>query len=201
MGDPRKPRKQYEAPKKQWDKERIEREKRLIAEYGLKNHRELWRMQTLLRQMRREARTLLSGKTGENTLRKDQLLARAKRYFVQKEQLTVDDVLALDVRSVLDRRLQSIIYKRRLAHTPRQARQFVTHGHIAINGERVTIPSYLVSFQEEANLDWYDEPVEANAALKATAAAVAAKAAPAAQPGAGAATTPVAAAAAPEGKE
>lgn len=170
MGDPRKPRKQYDLPKKQWDRERIERERKLIAEYGLKNHRELWRMQTMLRGMRREARLLLSGKEEWTARRKTQLLERAKRFFLQKEQITVDDVLNLDVRAVLDRRLQSLVYRRRLAHTPRQARQFVTHGHIAINGERVTIPSYLVSFKEEDALSWYRGPVASLPAPEAPAA-------------------------------
>ena len=159
MGDPRKPRKKYELPKKQWDRERIERERKLIAEYGLKNHRELWRMQTLLRRMRREARELLSAKGESVSLRKKQLLERAKRYFIPKDTITVDDVLNMDVRSVLDRRLQSLVYKRRLGKTPRQARQFVIHGHIALNGERVSTPSYLVSFKDEEKLGWYDEAI------------------------------------------
>jgi small subunit ribosomal protein S4 len=180
MGDPRKPRKKYEVPRRQWDRERIDREKKLIAEYGLKNHRELWRMQTILRQLRREARALLAGEESKVAARRKQLLDRAKRFFLQKTDLQVDDVLALDVRSVLDRRIQSIVHRRRLARTPRQARQFVVHGHIALAGQRVTTPSYLVPFSAEDRLEWYREAIAAEPAPEA--AAPAAPAAPAAAP-------------------
>lgn len=45
---------------------------------------------------------------------------------------------------LLERRLDNLVYRLGLATTRRQARQFVTHGHITVNGKRVDIPSYLV---------------------------------------------------------
>ena len=45
---------------------------------------------------------------------------------------------------LLERRLDNVVYRLGLARTRRQARQLVTHGHIAVNGKRLDIPSALV---------------------------------------------------------
>lgn len=46
---------------------------------------------------------------------------------------------------LLERRLDNIVLRLGFASSPAQARQVVRHGHIAVNGKKVTIPSYLVS--------------------------------------------------------
>ncbi|MHA1865815.1 MAG: 30S ribosomal protein S4, partial [Candidatus Heimdallarchaeaceae archaeon] len=61
----------------------------------------------------------------------------------------LDTVLALDVRSVLNRRLQTIVFNKGLARSPYQARQFVVHRHIALNGRVVTSPGRLITVEEE----------------------------------------------------
>ena len=45
---------------------------------------------------------------------------------------------------LLERRLDAVVYRMKLAVTPFAARQFVNHGHLLVNGKRVNIPSYLV---------------------------------------------------------
>jgi small subunit ribosomal protein S4 len=45
---------------------------------------------------------------------------------------------------LLERRLDAVIYRLKFAITPFASRQFVSHGHVMINGKRVNIPSYLV---------------------------------------------------------
>jgi small subunit ribosomal protein S4 len=45
---------------------------------------------------------------------------------------------------LLERRLDCVIYRMKLAITPFAARQFVNHGHILVNGKRLNIASYLV---------------------------------------------------------
>lgn len=45
---------------------------------------------------------------------------------------------------LLERRLDAVIYRMKFAPTPFAARQLVSHGHIKVNGKRVTIPSYSV---------------------------------------------------------
>ena len=46
--------------------------------------------------------------------------------------------------SLIERRLDNVVYRLGFANTRRQARQLVNHGHFTVNGKRVNIPSYLV---------------------------------------------------------
>ena len=46
--------------------------------------------------------------------------------------------------SLIERRLDNVIYRLGFAATRREARQLVNHGHYTVNGKRVNIPSYLV---------------------------------------------------------
>ncbi len=50
---------------------------------------------------------------------------------------------------MLERRLDNVVYRMGLAGSRAQARQLVLHGHIAVSGRKVNIPSYLVSIGEE----------------------------------------------------
>ncbi len=72
--------------------------------------------------------------------------------LVQGMQNTLDDVLSLTIENLLERRLQTLVWKMGLAKSPYMARQLITHGHIALNERRVTIPSYIVSPTEEGSL-------------------------------------------------
>jgi small subunit ribosomal protein S4 len=49
-----------------------------------------------------------------------------------------------------------------MARSPKQARQFITHGHIAINGKRNTIPGYRVNRVEEGQISYYGKSPLAN---------------------------------------
>lgn len=53
---------------------------------------------------------------------------------------------------LLERRLDNVVFRMGLASTRRQARQVVTHGHIAVNGKRVDIPSALVKVGDEISV-------------------------------------------------
>lgn len=50
---------------------------------------------------------------------------------------------------LLESRLDNVVYRLGIAYTRRQARQFVSHGHILVNGRRIDIPSYRVSPGDE----------------------------------------------------
>ena len=160
MGDPKFSRLRYERPSHPWEAERIKTENELLKKYGLKNKKELWRTQYRLRRFRQRARELQAlVRTGNRQAEKerDQLLRRRGRVgLLPLDGTTLDDVLALDVESVLSRRLQTLTFLKGLAFTPRQARQFIVHGHISIGGRRVTVPGYLVSRSEEEGI-LYDE--------------------------------------------
>ncbi len=49
----------------------------------------------------------------------------------------------------LERRLDNVVYRAGFAHSRKEARQFVGHGHIEVNGRKVDIPSFLVSEGDE----------------------------------------------------
>ena len=54
--------------------------------------------------------------------------------------------------SILESRLDNVIFRMGLANTRREARQIVNHGHVTVNGKRVNIPSYLVKPGEVISL-------------------------------------------------
>lgn len=150
MGDPKRNRKCYISPVRPWDKQRLEKEAQLVITYGLRNKRELWRFQNILRKYRRVARDLLGkinlpGREGEIAKSKAQaVIKKLQRYGVLSENATLDDVLGLSVENFLERRLQTIVYRQGLAKTIKQARQMIVHGHIEVDGRKVTSPSFIV---------------------------------------------------------
>ncbi|MDD1634183.1 MAG: 30S ribosomal protein S4 [Methanomicrobiales archaeon] len=159
MGYPGKNHKRYERPTRKWEKSRLQEEAGIIVEYGLRNKRELWRTQNMLRNHRRGARAILAMTSGgasveQVMLRKKQLLEHLERMGMLGRDADIGQILALKVQQQLERRLQTIVYRKGLARSPKQARQFITHGHIAINGRKVTIPGYLVSRAEEAGVQY-----------------------------------------------
>lgn len=143
--------KRYETPNHPFQGERVASEHDLTNRYGLKNKEELWRAQSELRRMRREARQILGQVSTEDDVESegDEFLTRLKRYGYLDPEDSLEAVLALEVNDVLERRLQTVVYRQGLANTPDQARQFVSHGHITINGQRVRRPSYTVEVDEE----------------------------------------------------
>ena len=46
--------------------------------------------------------------------------------------------------SLLERRLDNVVYRMGIAPSRTQARQIVNHAHVSVNGKTVTIPSYIV---------------------------------------------------------
>ncbi|MDR0316109.1 MAG: 30S ribosomal protein S4 [Treponema sp.] len=53
---------------------------------------------------------------------------------------------------LLERRLDNVIYRLRFAVSRSQARQIVLHGHVLVNGKKVSIPSYLVKAEDEISI-------------------------------------------------
>jgi len=160
MGKPKFSRKKYETPSHPWKQDRIKSENELIKKYGLKNKREIWKAETRLRKYRGQARELLA-KIGtsdaQSKKESDQLLMHLSRMNILPINSTLDDVLALETESILSRRLQTLTYLKGLANTPDQARQLISHGHIAIGNKRVTIPSYMITKDEEGEIGYTKE--------------------------------------------
>jgi small subunit ribosomal protein S4 len=162
---PGKKHKSYETPNHPWQDTRMAGEVELVKAYGLRNKREVWKAESILRKYRSDAMSLLavvaSSADGElkghAKVEADQILGRLIRYGILKPGANVDDILGLKPENILERRLQTQVLRLGLARTVRQSRQFITHGHIAINGRRATIPSMLISRDDEMSIAYYGE--------------------------------------------
>jgi small subunit ribosomal protein S4 len=154
MGDPKKQRKKYETPRFPWRTDTLEAELKLLGQYGLRNKREMWRHKTMLSKFRGTARSLLGMSAEERRKPEKQLLNRLYRLGILPETAVLDDVLDLSVEDILERRLQTLVFRKGLAKSIHQARQLITHGHVAIEGKRVSSPSYLVLRDEEAKITY-----------------------------------------------
>ncbi|HIE18644.1 TPA: 30S ribosomal protein S4, partial [Candidatus Bathyarchaeota archaeon] len=129
-------------------------ELRLLGEYGLRNKRELWRHRTMLSKFRGIARSLFGMPTSRRKVLEKQLLEKLKRLGILSENAVLDDVLDLTVDSIIERRLQTLVFRRGLAKSIYQSRQLITHGHIAIDGKKVFSPSYIVPKNEEDKIEY-----------------------------------------------
>jgi len=158
MGDPKFPRRSYDTPSHPWQGERIKAEKIIAKEFGLKNKTELWKAQTILRKFRRQSRELQARlRTGEEQakMETEALLEKcANMGLLPLEGSSLDDVLILTEDRILGRRLQTIVKQKGLAISVGQARQMIVHGHIYMNGHRMTIPGYIVKRGEESSIEY-----------------------------------------------
>lgn len=152
MGDPKKQRKKYETPKFPWRIDILEDELKMLGQYGLRNKRELWRHKTMISRFRGIARSLLGMSYEERKRQEKQLLGRLTRLGILPKKAELDDVLDLALENVLERRLQTLVFRKGLAKSMYQSRQLITHGHVAIKGRRMSAPSYLVMKDEETKL-------------------------------------------------
>lgn len=157
MGSPKFPKKKYDTPFHPWKENRIESERALIKKYGLKNHKEVWKAKTYLGRYRHQARELLAkigGKDPQVKKESEQLLLHLTRMSILPAGSSLDDVLALETESVLSRRLQTLVFLKGFSSTTTQSRQLINHGHVAIGERKVTIPSYMVSKDEENDIGY-----------------------------------------------
>lgn len=154
MGDPKKIRKKYTKPQHPWQRIRIEEEKPLVKEFGVKNKKEIWKMEALLRSFMSQAKKLVIATTQQDLLEKQNLLKKLQRYGFLGADASIDQVLGITLRDIMNRRLQTLAYKKGLAQTVQQARQMITHKHIVVAGRKVSSPSYLVPLEEETTIQF-----------------------------------------------
>ena len=85
----------------------------------------------------------------------EDLLASLNNKGLISSDAILDDILSLGTEDILNRRLQAQVYYKGLATTIKQARQLVNHGIICIGDQKVTIPSYPVSRDEEEHIRYH----------------------------------------------
>jgi len=156
MGDPRKIRAKYSGPSHPWQRKRIEDEKKILGSFGLKNKKEIWKMQSMLRSFKTQAKSLISRIDAQGKKEEEALLAKLHRIGMIEQGANMDSILELNLDHMLKRRLQSVVYNQRLAQSMRQARQFIVHGHITVDGTTVDVPSYIVKRLEESAIRFHE---------------------------------------------
>lgn len=148
----KKQRAKFSTPLKPWNREVLEKEKALIQSYGLRRKKEIWRAEGMLSDWRTRARELRGHRNQE---KEKILLDKLVKLGLLREGAGLEDVLRLKVENLMERRLQTVILRKGLAVSPAQARQLITHGHIAIEGKKARWPSTIVPAVDDSKLAYY----------------------------------------------
>jgi small subunit ribosomal protein S4 len=149
MGDIKKQKKKYMTPPHPWLRARIETEKILLKEYGIKNKKELWKMDSQRKRYAQLAKRLIANKTVQGEREKEELIQKLIRIGLITPGAVIDDILSISIKDILERRLQTLVYRKGLARSVGQARQFIVHEHICVKGKKIKSPSYIVRKEEE----------------------------------------------------
>lgn len=142
----------YETPSRPFDKQRIEEERKIVNNFGLKNKKELWRAESNLRKFRRLARKFAAS---PNPQEEKLIFDKLYRMGILTQEAVLDDILILTVSDFLERRLQTVLERKGISNTVKNARQMIVHGHVKIHDRKITYPSYLVSREEESKINIY----------------------------------------------
>merc|ERR1712241_180599 len=149
--------KTFKKPRRPFEKERLDAELKIVGEYGLRNKHELWRIQMVLSKLRKTARELLT--LAEDDPKRifdaNALMKRMYKYgFLDESQTKLDYVLALTAQDVLERRLQTLVFKLGLAKSIHHARVLIRQRHIRVGKQIVNVPSFLVRKENQGHTDF-----------------------------------------------
>jgi len=146
--------KTYSRPKRPFDKIRIQEEVKIKEEFGLKNKREIWKAEAKIKSIREKAKKLISADEDE----KKSFFERLKKIGFKVH--SISDVLSLDKRDYLKRRLQTILADKKMARTPKAARQLITHKKVLIGRDSINSPSYIVPTELENKISLKESKVK-----------------------------------------
>jgi len=154
MGDIKRKRKLFSRPKKLFDRARMDEENILIKRYGLKNKREIWKAKTAVSKLRRRAKALIGADMEEQQSFFDKLNKMGMKI------VDVSDVLALTEENIFERRLQTMLVKKKLATTAKGARQLIVHKNVLVDGKVVNVPSFVVTKDLEDKISLKEKKVK-----------------------------------------
>jgi len=132
----------------------MDEENILVKRYGLKNKREIWKAKTAVSKLRRRAKTLIGKEQEEQKGFFDKLI---KMGIIVRD---VSDVLALTEENLFERRLQTVLFKKKMANTVKAARQLIVHKNVLVDGKVVNIPSFIVTSDLEDKISLKERKVK-----------------------------------------
>jgi len=147
----------FRKPKRPFEKDRLDAEMKIVGEYGLKNKREVWRVQYALARIRTAARTLLTldEKSETRMFQGEALLRRMTRMgLLLENEKRLDYVLGLTTAKFMERRLQTKVFKLGLAKSIHHARVLIRQRHIRVGKQICDVPSFLVRVDSEKHVDF-----------------------------------------------
>ena len=145
----------FKRPKKPFEKERLDMELNSVGKYGLKNKIEYLTAQYALAKIRKAARELLTlEKTDSRRMFEGEALLKRmiKLGVLKTEEASLDFVLGIKTEQLLERRLQTVVFKRHMANSVHHARVLIRQRHIAVGKQLVNIPSFLVRVVSEPHV-------------------------------------------------
>merc|ERR1711868_220568 len=149
--------KKSKPPRRPFEKERLDAELKLIGQYGLKNKREIWRVRLALAKIRATARTLLTkdDKDPQRIFEGQALMRRMIRYgILDEDKQRLDYVLGLKIENFMERRLQTLVFKRGLAKSIHHARVLIRQRHIRVGRQIVNVPSFMVRVESQPHIEF-----------------------------------------------
>lgn len=164
MGDPKPLRKKYNTPRHPWNKANIESERVVTKDYGLVKKKEIHIANSFIKKYRDIAKRLIATRTlAQAQKEKEQILGKLQDLGLLPAGAELEQILGLELKDVLARRLQSVVYRKGLARSMKQARQFITHRHVMVSDQEISSPSYLVSLAEEGTVAFKQKSALADA--------------------------------------
>merc|ERR1711874_172502 len=154
---PRSYSKTYSVPRRPFESARLDRELKLVGDYGLRNKREVWRVQLTLSKVRGVARRLLTldEKDPRRIFEGGALMRRLTRMgLLNDTQQKLDFILGLNLEQFLDRRLQTRVFEAGLAKSLHHARVLIKQRHIRVGRRMVDVPSFMLRLESDKHIEF-----------------------------------------------
>ncbi|EDR27065.1 40S ribosomal protein S9, putative [Entamoeba dispar SAW760] len=142
----------YKTPKVPYERERFDAELKLVGQFGLKNKKEIQRVHYMLGHMRTIAKVMLmkDARDPKRLLEGAALLRRLHNLgILPRDQNKLEFVLALKEENLLERRLQTLVYRKGFAKSIHHARVLIRGKMIKVGKQVVDVPSFLVRVESE----------------------------------------------------